>query len=120
MSNYYLGTTPQEALGDSKRYFYGLRRNDDGELFLVRSDMVIDQDTIEINLPGNPTETFEDFEEGIDYYEGIRADHEIEYENLKYPQYRWDDRALFYYIDEEGRLVQRINRSYTYPTGISS
>lgn len=120
-NNYYLGRDPEEVLGQSTRYFYALRRNNDGELFFVRVDNLKDIDeSIEINESGDPNETFEDFEEGIDYLEGIRADHEIEYKNLKYPQYRWDDRSIFYYIDSEGKLVQRINRGYTYPTGVSS
>ena len=39
--SYFIGTTSQDVLnGFIKRYFYGLRRNDDGELFLVRSDQL--------------------------------------------------------------------------------
>jgi hypothetical protein len=119
-STYYLGTSPDEALGDSPRYWYALRRNQDGELFLLRSDQLKDKDSIELNLPGDPAETFEDFEPGVDYFEGIAADHEVEYDNLVYTQYRWDDRNMLYYIDSEGRLTQRINQGYTYPTGHSS
>jgi hypothetical protein len=120
-ANYYLGTTPQEALGDSPRYWYALRRNEDGELFLLRSDQLKDRDSIELNLPGAPQENFEDFEPGIDYLDGIRADHEVEYANLVWTQYRWDDRNMLYYIgQDEGRLIQRINQGYEYPTGISS
>ena len=44
-SPYYLGQSPDEALGDSPRYWYALRRNDDGELFLLRSDQLKDKDT---------------------------------------------------------------------------
>jgi hypothetical protein len=120
-SNYYLGTSPDEALGDSPKYWYALRRNDDGELFLFRSDQLRDKDSIELNLPGDPAENFEDFEPGIDYFDGIRADHEVEYENLVWVQYRWDNRNMLYYIgQDEGRLIQRINQGYTYPTGTSS
>ena len=119
-STYYLGTSPDEALGDSPRYWYALRRNEDGELFLLRSDQLKDKDSIELNLPGDPAETFEDFEPGVDYFEGIAADHEVEYDNLVYPQYRWDNRTMLYYIDSEGRLTQRINQGYSYPTGHSS
>lgn len=119
-STYYLGQSPDEALGDSPRFLYLLRRNADGELFFLRSDQAIDKESIEINAPGNPAENFEDFESGIDFFEGIAADHEIEYENLRFPQYRWDDRSCLYYIDSQGQLVQRINQGYTYPTGISS
>ena len=33
-SNYYLGRSPEDTLGDSPRYWYALRRNEDGELFI--------------------------------------------------------------------------------------
>lgn len=120
MSNYYLGRTPVETLGDSPRYWYALRRNDDGELFFVKSDQLVDRDFYNINLPGDPTGNFEDFEAGIDYLEGIAEDHEVEYENLLYPQYKWDDRSLLYYVDDTGQLSLRINQNYQYPEGISS
>jgi hypothetical protein len=119
-STYYLGQSPDEALGDSPRYWYALRRNQDGELFLLRSDQLKDKDSIELNLPGAPQENFEDFEPGVDFFDGITADHEVEYENLVWTQYRWDSRNLLYYIDNQGRLTQRINQGYTYPTGTSS
>lgn len=118
--NYYLGTTLLQSLGDSPRYWYALRRNQDGELFLLRSDQLKDKDSIELNLPGAPADNFEDFEPGIDYFEGITEDHEIEYVNLVYTQYRWDNRNMLYYVDNEGRLTQRINQGYIYPVGTSS
>lgn len=119
-STYYIGTSPSEALGDSPRYWYAIRRNEDGELFLLRSDQLKDKDIVTINNPGAPSENFEDFEPGIDYFEGIRPDHEVEYDNIFWTQYRWDNRSILYYVDEEGQLVQRINFSYSYPDGISS
>lgn len=120
MSNYYFGRTPIETLGDSPRYWYALRRNDDGELFLVRSDQLTDKDSYEINIPGAPQGNFEDFEAGIDFFEGVDEDHQLQYANMFYTQYRWDDRGIFYYVDDEGRLAQRINVGYEYPDGISS
>ena len=120
-SPYYLGTSPDEALGDSPRYWYALRRNDDGELFLLRSDQLKDKDSIELNTAGIPSENFEDFEPGVDYFEGVTADHVVEYDNLNWTQYRWDNRNMLYYIGtDEGRLIQRINQGYVYPTGTSS
>jgi hypothetical protein len=120
-STYYLGTSPDEALGDSPRYWYALRRNEDGELFLLRSDQLKDKDSIELNTPGAPSENFEDFEPGIDYLDGIREDHEVEYANLVWTQYRWDNRNMLYYVGtDEGRLIQRINQGYAYPEGTSS
>jgi hypothetical protein len=118
--NYYLGTTPSQALGNSPRYLYALRRNADGELFLLRSDQLKDKDSIELNLPGAPDDNFEDFEPGVDYFDGITIDHELEYDNLIWTQYRWDDRGMLYYVDSEGRLTQRINQNYAYPEGTSS
>lgn len=119
-STYYLGTAPNEALGNSPRYFYGIRRTDDGELFLIRSDQLIDSEALEINIPDTRGETYDDFEAGVDYFEGVDGDHDIVYSSLKYTQYKWDDRSIFYYVDNNGNLVMRINRGYTYPDGTSS
>lgn len=119
-STYYLGTTPIESLGESPRYWYALRRNIDGELFLVRSDQLIDNDAYELNIPGPPEEDFTDFEIGIDYLDGIDEEHELVDANMFYPQYKWDDRSVFYYVDNNGMLVVRVNKGYSYPTGISS
>jgi len=121
MSNpYYLGTSPEQSLGFSPRYFYAVKRNADGEVFFLRSDQIKDKDIITINTPGNIEENFEDFEPGIDYFEGISADHELVDDNLEWTQYRWDNRSILYYVDDEGQLVQRINFNYEYPDGISS
>jgi len=119
-NTYYLGRDPEAVLGESTRFFYALRRNQDGELFFQRIDLLKDQDVVDINKIGIPDDTFEDFEEGIDFFEGIDNNHVNQFPNITYPQYRWDDRSIFYYIDEEGRFVQRINRGYDYPEGISS
>lgn len=118
-NNYYLGRDPVETLGNSPRYWYALRRNDDGELYIVRSDQVTDKDGYEINIVGDIVENFEDFEPGVDYFEGIDEEHNPVFENMKYTQYRWDDRSIFYYVNNEGQLVQRIFQGYTYPSGIS-
>ena len=119
-STYYLGTTPSEGLGESPRYWYALRRNEDGELFLVRSDQIIDRDSYELNIPGPSEEDFENFESGVDYFDGLNEEHELINDNMRYPQYKWDNRSLFYYVDNEGMFVVRINKGYAYPNGISS
>jgi len=121
---YYIGTSPSEVLnGFIKRYFYGLRRNDDGELFLVRTDQLQGGGgaSVVINDLGDAAENFPDFEEGIDFLEGIDADHNVQYDNLRYQQMKWEGRALLYYIEPDtGHFVQRISEAYTYPEGISS
>jgi|TARA_A100001388_G_C28610512_1_gene422603 hypothetical protein len=120
---YYIGTGPTEVIGSFiKRYFYGLRRNDDGELFLVRSDQLSGvEDPITVNEIGIAAESFLDFEEGIDFLSGIDENHNIVYDNLRYPQFKWDSRALSYKIDyTDGQFVQRLSSDDVYPSGISS
>ena len=63
-----------------------VERNVDGELFFVRSDQLKDTDAVELNQPGAIGETFEDFEAGIDFLDGIDSNHNVIYDNLKYPQ----------------------------------
>lgn len=112
--NYYLGSTPEDRLGDTPRFFYALRRGADGSLYCVRSDQLRDSDSIQVNDPGEDTDNYEGFEVGIDFFEGRDVHHNKPYANLRYEQYRWDDRAIFYYIDDDGQLVARVNNGYTY------
>jgi hypothetical protein len=121
--SYYIGVTPQDLLdGFIKRFFYALRRNDDGELFLVKVDQLnaADGQDIVINNVGVGENNFPDFEEGIDYLDGIDEDHDIVYANLRYPQLKWDGRSVLYYIDPtDGQFVLVVGRGYVYPNNIS-
>jgi hypothetical protein len=122
MSTFYVGNSGDLAvtqLGNS-RFLYAVRRNDDGELFLVKVDQLVGQDSFELNTPGDPENNYVDFEEGIDFLDGVDQDHEPVYENMKYTQYKWDGKSAFYFVDEQGQLVVRINREYVYPDGTSS
>ena len=84
--SHYIGNSPESIIqGFIKQYFYGMRRNDDGELFLVRHDQLSGQGTVTVNDIGIGANNFPDFEEGIDYLEGIDANHDIVYDNLRYP-----------------------------------
>lgn len=119
---YYVGNNPETIInGFIKRYFYGLRRNDDGELFLIRQDQLSGDGTAVINDVGVGENNFPDFEEGIDFLEGIDEDHNIVYENLRYQQIKWDGRLLTYYVDpDDGQFIVRISEDYQYPDGISA
>jgi hypothetical protein len=121
MSNY-VGYSAGDYLQNTvnSRYLYGLRRTDEGELFLGRSDQLSETDDIVINNPGEAINNFTDFEEGQDFYEGRDVYHNLVYANLNYEQFRWDNRIIYYYINAEGELVARLNKTYTYPTGTSS
>jgi hypothetical protein len=122
--SYYIGTTPTDVVnGFIKRYFYGLRRNDDGELFLVQLDQLRggDENIVVVNDLGIAEENFPDFEEGIDFLDGIDLNKNVVYPNLRYPQIKWENRSLLYYIDQDtGFFVQRISEAYSYPENISS
>ena len=90
MSSFYVGGTPSitELLGVGQpRYFYALRR----------------------------TEDFTEFEYGVDFFDGrVEADHSRPYSNLQWDQYRWDNKNMFYYVNDQGELVVRINQEYAY------
>lgn len=118
---YYVGNSPESIIqGFIKQYFYGLRRNDDGELFLIRQNQLSGEGTAVINDIGVGENNFLDFEEGIDFLEGIDEDHDIVYKNLRYPQLKWDGRLLTYYIDPiDGQFIMRISEDYQYPDGVS-
>jgi hypothetical protein len=118
--SYYFGEDPDKRLGDSPRYFYGLRKNENGSLFMIRSDQSKDKETVQINNLGLEDDNFNDFEVAVDFTEGVDVNHNPVYPNLRYPQYRWDSRNVLYYIDSEGNLRIRLNQGYTYPQGISS
>lgn len=120
---YYIGNEYNLAdiLGaDNPRYFYGLRRTDDGTLYFDKIDQLSSTSTITLNVPGPNADNFENFEYGVDYFDGrLASDHSRPYPNLYFDQYRWDNKNCFYYIDETGELVVRINQTYIYdPTQI--
>lgn len=120
---YYVGSNPQDVLGGLiKRYFYGMRKNQDGELFFTRVDQLGSgpDNQIIINELGVAGENFPDFEEGIDFLDGIDENHNIVYDNLRYQQFKWDNRNILYYIDDNGQFSIRISEAYVYPDGISS
>ena len=120
MSNY-TGTTPDHINGAiPDRYFYGLRRTDNGELFVAKMDQMSTTDGVTINKPGDPTKNYPSFEEGQDFYEGRDVNHNLVYENLNYEQFRWDGRNISYYVNSEGELIARVNHSFTYDENSSS
>jgi len=106
---YYIGITPDKIIdGLSKRYFYGIRRDDAGEIILERFDQLKDQ-TLLINRPGNFSENYPNFQEGVDFFEGRNINHELVYDNLNYEQFVWDSRFLNFYINDDGEFVAVIH-----------
>ena len=106
--------------GVKDRYFYGLGRTDEGELYIGKVDQLSANDPVTINLPGNIDDNYKEFDQGYDFYEGRDLNHSKPFKNLKYEQFRWDDVNLNYYINDEGEFVVRLNSNrgdgtITYP-----
>jgi hypothetical protein len=117
----YIGNTPENVYNSiSSRYMYGLRRTDQGELFVGKLDQASNDGSIELNKPGLPQDNFNNFQEGQDFFEGRNVNHDLVYENLNYEQFRWDDKNIFYYVDAEGVLTARLGQAVTYDDGSSS
>jgi hypothetical protein len=118
---YYVGNSPQDVLsGYLKRYFYGIRRNDDGELFIVRADQLTGDSIVVVNDIGIDENNFLDFEEGINFLEGLDQNHDVVHPNLRYTQFKWDGRPLTYFVDPvDGQFILRVGEDYQYPDGIS-
>ena len=120
MSNY-IGYAPDILYNSvTNRFFYGIRRTDEGELFVSKSDQLQNDDAISINKSGSPEDDFTGFKEGQDFFEGRNVNHNIVYKNLNYEQFRWDNREIFYYVNDEGELVARINQEFIYDENSSS
>jgi hypothetical protein len=115
---YYIGNenSLNDLLGTGQaRYFYGLRRTEDGTLYFTKVDQLTDDETITLNVAGPNSDNYENFVYGTDYFDGrLAADHSRPYPNLYYDQYRWDTKNCFYYINDNGELVVRINKAYPY------
>lgn len=115
---YYVGN--ENALADllgagNPRYFYALRRTDEGDLFFAKIDQLKDTSELIINDPGLTENNYEDFSYGTDYFDGrLEEDHSRPYSNLHWDQYRWDNKNIYYYINANGEFVVRVNQQYTY------
>ena len=100
MSFNYVGSAP--LAGDTgERYFYALRRDDDGQLFIAKVDKASPTDVIQINRPGGTDGNYTDFQAGESFFEGRNPN-------------------IYYYLNNEGEVVLRVNTKYEYPDGTSS
>ena len=116
---YYIGQNNalSEVLGtDNPRYFYAIRRDDDGLLYFAKIDQLTDLGTITVNNSGLTENDYTDFEYGVDFFDGrLPDDHSRPYDNLQWDQYRWDSKNVYYYINTAGEFIVRINQAYVYP-----
>ena len=121
MTTYYVGNNPDlllQQLGET-RFLYALRKDDQGYLYLYKTDQLAgNNDAFQINRVGDdPGKDYVDFEFGVDFFDGRLDNHEIDpaIENINWEQWRWDSRNIFYYINDNGEFVVRVNQPYDYP-----
>lgn len=121
MTTYYVGNNPDQLiqqLGET-RYLYALRRDEQGYLYLYKTDQLAgNEDSFQVNKIGDdPSKDYINFAFGSDFFDGRLPNHEIDptIANINWEQYRWDSRNIFYYINDNGEFVVRVNQPYDYP-----
>ena len=67
MGNYVGASQEQYFMQNGERFFYGLRRTDNGELFMGKVDQLDQDDMVQINKIGDPTNNYPNFEQGQEF-----------------------------------------------------
>lgn len=113
----YIGPSPGE-----KTFFYGFSRSNDGELTFTKVDFLADAGEVvvinDLTLRDDQEAQYDFPGFDQDYFDGRGANHELVNQSLNYEQYKFRGADLYYFIDEDGQLVVRINEEYTYPDQI--
>ena len=117
-NNYYLGQTPEEFLSQTSRYFYGITRTTEGFLKVTKVNLDSSTDSNNLENVGALSQTFDDFEEGVDFFEGVDATtHMPNYVGMNFEQYKWSSDDLYYFVDGNGVLTVRVDIPYNYAFG---
>jgi hypothetical protein len=116
---YYVGNevSSSDVLGPNNlRFLYAIRRTEDGIIYFSKTDQLKDIDSVFIiNDPGLAQNDYEGFTYGIDYFDGrLATDHSRPFSNLHWDQYRWDNRSMYYYINDNGEMIVVTGKTYTY------
>ena len=82
--DYYIGNqlSQSDMLGGTPRYFYGVRRTDEGDLYFAKVDQLSDLDSVQINNPGDVNDDYIDFALFEDFFEGRDVYHNLVYPNV--------------------------------------
>lgn len=108
-SSYFVGKDIQTYLENhalkGKRYIFGLRRDEEGTLYLGVYDMGHGDDSFPL-FDGDTDLSFEAFELGGEWFEGRNEAHEVEFPLLTYEQWKSEGEKIAYYIDSNGNFVK--------------
>jgi hypothetical protein len=117
MTYYVGGEVNQDSLlgADVPRYFYALSRDDTGTLYFYKIDQISSTSSLTVNNAGSSANNFQEFEYGVDFFDGrLASDHSRPYENLVFDQYRWDNKNIYYFLDDTGQFVASVNQQHIY------
>ena len=93
---------------------HALRRDADGMLWYTKARSTEDAVFDFHRLDG---EAYEDFLQGTEYVTADAGVKKLSNDpNDKYQQFRFDFRNLTYFIDDDGYLVARLNKTYDHTT----
>ena len=93
---------------------HALRRDADGMLHYTKAKST-ENDVFDFHRTDG--EEYEDFLQGVDYVTANAGAKALTNDpDDKYQQFRFDFRNLTYFIDDEGYLVARLNKTYDHTT----
>ena len=93
---------------------HALRRDADGMLWYTKARST--EDAV-FDFHRTDGEAYTDFLQGVEYVTADAGAKKLTNDtDDKYQQFRFDFRNLTYFIDDEGYLVARLNKTYDYTT----
>jgi hypothetical protein len=108
-------------LDERPRYYYGLRRDEEGTLWLGKADLKDPNDNVRLYAQpltrdgGLSPIPFHEFFNQRELYDTDATNPE---EALYYQQWRIDKVKISYYIDDNGEFVASVGADRTYPTDV--
>ena len=108
------GTVGQTVAQANDFTVHALRRDSEGMLYYTKARSTDDAVFDFHRLDG---EQYENFLQGTDYVTAPSGAKTLTTDpDDKYQQFRFDFRNILYFIDDEGYLVARLNKTYDYTT----
>jgi len=110
------GETQQKVSHSNDFTVHALRRDVDGMLHYTNARSTEDPATYDFHRTDG--EEYTDFTQGTEYVEatsGVPRAYSNDTDD-KYQQFRFDFRNLTYFIDDDGYLVARLNKTYDHTT----
>ena len=109
--------TQEQAVANSNDFtVHALRRDKDGMLHYTKARST--EDNVVFDFHRTDGEEYTDFLQGAEYIDATPNAPKAYSNDVddKYQQFRFDFRRLTYFIDNDGYLVARLNKSYDHVT----